>query len=135
MEIRNIEKELAWQLRHEVMWPEKDADYVKLPDDDKGRHYGLFAENQLISVVSLFIDGSDGQFRKFATRVSEQNKGYGSILLNHLLVEAQQAGIKRIFCNARREKSRFYEKFGLAATEEMFTKDGKEYIIMERVFA
>jgi len=134
VEIRYIQKELAWQLRHEVMWPEKDPEYVKLQDDHLGRHYGLFVENELLSVVSLFVEGAEGQFRKFATRASEQNKGYGSTLLNYMLEEAKQAGIKRIFCNARREKAGFYEKFGLAATEEVFTKGGKQYIIMERVF-
>jgi predicted GNAT family N-acyltransferase len=132
VDIRTINKEQTWQLRHEVMWPERDLDYVKLKDDDAGAHYGLFEGEQLISVVSLFIGGEEAQFRKFATLESQQGKGYGSRLLFHMLGEAAQAGVKRIFCNARSHKVSFYHKFGLTETETAFTKDGKEYIVMER---
>lgn len=132
MDIRTISKEQAWQLRHEVMWPERDLDYVKLPDDDKGEHYGLFEGEQLITVVSLFVEGEEAQFRKFATLESMQGRGYGSHLLFHVMEKAAQAGVKRIFCNARSHKISFYKKFGLAETERTFTKGGKDYVVMER---
>jgi predicted GNAT family N-acyltransferase len=131
VEIKNIQKEQAWQLRHEVMWPERDLSYVQLSDDDEGIHYGLFADEALISVVSLFIHGEEAQFRKFATKVSSQGKGYGSQLLRHMLREAMLLGVKRIYCNARSNKASFYEKFGLAVTDKQFTKGGKDYVIME----
>lgn len=134
MEIKHIKKEQAWQLRHEVMWPERDLSYVQLSDDEKGVHYGLVEEEALISVVSLFIDGEEAQFRKFATRLSDQGKGYGSRLLTHMLKEAYQAGVKRIYCNARSNKVSFYEKFGLGCTDLQFTKGGKDYVVMERFF-
>ncbi|MFC0214942.1 GNAT family N-acetyltransferase [Paenibacillus chartarius] len=133
-EIRIIPKEQAWQLRHEVMWPDKELDYVKLADDEEGTHYGLMEEERLISVVSLFVQGTEAQFRKFATAVPYQNKGYGSMLLSYALGIAQAAGVKRIFCNARRDKAPFYEKFGLTATEQTFTKGGIDYVVMERFF-
>lgn len=134
MDIRFIPKEQAWQLRHEVMWPERELDYVRLDDDDAGEHYGLFGQERLISVVSLFIEGEEAQFRKFATLESEQGKGYGSRLLQHVLEEAEQRGVRRFFCNARSNKAPFYQKFGLAATGQTFSKGGKDYIIMERFF-
>lgn len=132
MSIEKISKELAWQLRHEVMWPDKPLDYVKLTDDDAGVHYGLFEEGKLLSVVSLFLKGPEAQFRKFATKQNEQGKGHGSRLLAHVLEEARTAGAKRIFCNARIEKAPFYEKFGLLKTEEEFEKGGKRYVVMEK---
>lgn len=135
MRIEHIGKELAWQLRHEVMWPDRHPDAVKLADDETGRHFGLFAEAGLVSVVSLFTAGEEAQFRKFATRQTEQGKGYGSALLAHVLEEAAKAGAKRIFCNARTEKTGFYEKFGLLRTETAFVKDGKSYVVMEKFFA
>ncbi|SEO82890.1 Predicted N-acyltransferase, GNAT family [Paenibacillus sophorae] len=129
-----IQKEQAWQLRHEVMWPEKDLDYVKLEDDDEGTHFGLFDGEQLIAVVSLFVNGEEAQFRKFATLASHQNKGYGSRLLTYMLGEAECAGVNRIYCNARSGKVPFYERFGFTVTEQTFTKSGKDYIVMERFF-
>ncbi|WP_425262734.1 GNAT family N-acetyltransferase [Paenibacillus thermotolerans] len=115
------------------MWPERDIDYVKLQDDDKGAHYGLFIGERLASVVSLFVDGEEAQFRKFATVQALQGKGYGSRLLHHVLEAAERAGVKRIFCNARKEKADFYRKFGLQETDCTFVKGGKEYIVMEKL--
>lgn len=131
MEIKNIQKEQAWQLRHEVMWPERDLSYVQLSDDHEGMHYGLFEGEALITVLSLFIHGEEAQFRKFATKVSDQGKGYGSQLLRHMIMEAMKLGVKRIYCNARSNKVSFYEKFGLAVTDKQFTKGGKDYMVME----
>ena len=132
MEITCISKEEAWQLRHTVMWPEKDLDYVKLDDDELGKHYGLVEGEQLISVVSLFIEGEEAQFRKFATLETHQNRGYGTRLLNFMLQEAMQAGVKRIYCNARSHKAPFYEKFGFVGTNTTFSKGGKDCLVLER---
>ncbi|AJY75630.1 GNAT family N-acetyltransferase [Paenibacillus beijingensis] len=133
MDIRRINKEMAWELRHVVMWPDKDVDYVKLQDDDEGIHYGLFSNERVVSVISLFVDGDEAQFRKFATLRHEQGKGYGSKLLQYVLDEAQSMGIERIWCNARKNKAPFYAKFGLAQTPSIFSKGGIEYVIMEKL--
>lgn len=132
MEIRTIPKEQVWQLRHEVLWPEREIEYVQQEDDDLGTHYGLFDDGQLISVVSLFIRGEEAQFRKFATLEAWQGKGYGSKLLTFVMSEAERKGVKRIFCNARSHKAEFYQKFGLVQTMSTFIKGGLDYIVMER---
>lgn len=131
--ITKINKEEAWEIRHIVMWPEKDFDYIKLEDDDNGIHFGLYKEKKLISVISLFINEQEAQFRKFATLLEEQGKGYGSALLHCCLKEAKKLGVKRIWCNARENKTDFYKKFGLEETTFSFTKGGKSYVIMERI--
>jgi GNAT superfamily N-acetyltransferase len=130
--ITTVDKEEAWELRHKVMWPDKDLDYIKLEDDDLGTHFGLFKEDILISVISLFISNEEGQFRKFATLQQEQGKGYGSILLDYVIMEAKNRGVKRIWCNARENKVNFYKKFGLQESNYRFTKGGKSYVIMEK---
>ncbi|GGN99546.1 GNAT family N-acetyltransferase [Saccharibacillus kuerlensis] len=134
MQIKRITKEQAWELRHTVMWPEKEFDYIKLPGDDNALHYGLFNENELVSAVSLFVQDEEAQFRKFATLSNRQNRGYGSRLLEFVLNEAQRQGVKRIYCNARTIKAPFYEKFGLTRTDVVFAKGGKDYVVMERIF-
>jgi len=130
--ITKVDKEAAWELRHKVMWPDKDLDYIKLEDDDLGIHFGLFKENILISVISLFINNEEGQFRKFATLQQEQGKGYGSMLLDYVIQEAKKRGVKRIWCNARKNKVNFYKKFGLQESNYRFIKGGKSYVIMEK---
>ncbi|MFD1778503.1 GNAT family N-acetyltransferase [Fredinandcohnia salidurans] len=130
--ITRIDKEQAWEVRHKVMWPDKDFDYIKLEDDDVGIHFGLFKDNMLTSVVSLFIKNEEAQFRKFATLQEEQGNGCGSSLLDYVLKEAKNRGLKRIWCNARKNKVDFYKKFGLQETNFSFVKGGKVYVIMEK---
>lgn len=130
--IKKINKESAWELRHKVMWSDKDFDYIKLEDDDLGLHFGLIKENILISVISLFITKEECQFRKFATLQKEQGKGYGSTLLDYVIMEAKKRGLRRIWCNARKNKVNFYKNFGLKETNYNFIKEGKSYVIMEK---
>ncbi|MEH7236826.1 GNAT family N-acetyltransferase [Bacillus sp. JJ1562] len=130
--ITKIDKEKAWEVRHKVMWPDRDFDYIKLEDDDVGNHFGLFEEDKLISVISLFITNKVAQFRKFATLQHEQGRGYGSRLLDYVIKEAENRDLKRIWCNARKNKVDFYKKFGLQETDFTFTKGGKSYVIMEK---
>src|SRR6185437_11788131 len=101
-------------------------------DDDLGTHYGLFNGDILISVISLFINNEECQFRKFATHQEEQGKGFGSTLLDYVIKEIQNNGVKKIWCNARKNKVNFYKKFGFQETNSSFIKGGKSYVIMER---
>lgn len=135
MQIRKIEAHDTWPLRHAVMWPDKPLEFVQLPEDKAGTHYGLFEENELISVISLFLKNNQIQFRKFATHTDKQGLGYGSKLLSYIIAEADQSGAQSIWCNAREEKCMFYEKFGLNRTEKGFKKAGIDYVIMERMIS
>nr|WP_090869005.1 GNAT family N-acetyltransferase [Oceanobacillus limi] len=132
MQIKRIEKELVWEIRHQVMWPDKAFNYIKLAEDDLGIHFGLFTKGRLVSVVSLFIAEEECQFRKFATLQDEQGNGYGTTLLEFAIKEAKKHGIARIWCNARENKTDFYKKFGLQETNNRFEKGGKSYLIMEK---
>ena len=132
MEIRRIPAPDTWLLRQEVMWPEKDLDFVKLPEDSDGAHYGLFEDGNLVSVISLFVTGQTAQFRKFATRQNRQGKGYGTELLRFVLEEARQMGVRTIWCSARISKAAYYEKLGLQRTENRFEREGVEYVVMRK---
>ncbi|WP_018249652.1 GNAT family N-acetyltransferase [Orenia marismortui] len=132
MEIRKIPANKTWSLRHEVMWPHKDIEYVKLENDNDGIHYGLFIKNKLISVISLFIKDNQAQFRKFATRTAKQGRGYGSKLLNYIIEESKSLGLEKIWCNAREDKVDFYKKFGLIESTNSFNRGKIKYIIMEK---
>ncbi|MEM8889239.1 MAG: GNAT family N-acetyltransferase, partial [Bacteroidota bacterium] len=109
-----------------------ELEYVKLEKDSEGMHFGLFREDKLLSIISLFINEDRAQFRKFATLIEEQGKGYGTKLLRFLLEEVAKYPLSCIFCNARIERTAYYEKFGLKRTEEYFEKGGRKYVIMEK---
>ncbi|WP_243835372.1 GNAT family N-acetyltransferase [Maribacter spongiicola] len=134
LKIIEITSQQTLSIRHQVMWPTKPLDYVKLPNDNEGLHYGLVLCNELISVISLFINDGEAQFRKFATLENCQGKGYGSLLLNEIMQIAANQSLTRIWCNARQNKTDFYTKFGMTITEKTYVKGGIDFVVMERVF-
>ena len=113
------------------MYPNWSIEEVQLANDFEGIHFGLFDKNILISVVSTFITEDTMQFRKFATLDSEQGKGYGSLLIAHIIQFAKDEHCKRMWCNARCNASAFYAKFGFTETKRKFHQDGHDFVIME----
>ncbi len=63
---------------------------------------------------------------------AEQGKGYGSMLLNQLIKEATERGVKILWCNARQTAANFYQKFGLEVSSEKWLQGGIEYVRMTK---
>jgi len=134
MDVRNVDIETIWKIRQEVMYPAEALSYVQLPDDESGRHLGLYIDDRLVSIVSLFERGDRRQFRKFATLQSEQGKGYGSSLLDYVMRQAFADGKRFIWCNARVSASGFYQRFGMYTTGLSWWKKDLEFVKMEKQF-
>ena len=143
VEVVEVDFKETYPLRERVLWPGR-PDLAALACDPQGRHWGirmLDAKNEsgelgeLVSVMSLFVtdDGREAQFRKFATAPEQQHRGLGSMLLQHVIEEARQQGVQRLWCDARATQAQFYEKRGMHAVEggAIFLKSGVEYIRME----
>lgn len=130
--IQEIPHTQTWNIRHQVMWPNKSIDFIKLENDALGKHFGLFSNDRLISVISLFNKEKNAQFRKFATIKEEQGKGYGRSLLNFIFRKTQEMSMQVLWCNARKDKTDFYESFGMKKTNQLFLKGGIEFIVMEK---
>ena len=130
--IEQIPAHLTWKIRHQALYPNSEWGKAILENDEEGLHLGLFDENELRSVVSLFWEEHDLQFRKFATLPAFQNKGYGSALVNYLLDFALQEQNTRVWRNARRSASHFYRRFGFPETEITFYSNDEHFVVMEK---
>lgn len=119
-------------MRQAVMYPQEPLSFVQLPDDEHGKHVGLYAEGELASVISVFEKDNHIQFRKFATRTDLQGKGFGTALLQHVMNWAIQTGKKSIWCNARTSATALYRKFGMQPAGQSWQKWGYEFIIMKK---
>lgn len=119
-------------MRQAVMYPLETIDFVKLDNDATGRHWALYDGEEPVSVISVFEQGEDIQFRKFATRKDLQQQGYGTRLLQHVFDNAIKENRNRIWCNARKTATALYEKFGMVPTGESWWKHGIEFIKMEK---
>jgi len=132
IEIQKVSADDLMEIRHLVLWPDKPREFVKVPEDESGIHFGLYFESTLASVISLFTDGQDIRFRKFATLPGLQGKGLGSRLLQHAIAYAQVQGYTRMWCDARTDALGFYERFGFRRFSEPFFKEHIEYYKIER---
>lgn len=132
MLIKEVPIEKIWQIRQQVMYPKETLEFVKLDDDALGRHLGLYQDDRLLSVISLFERDGAVQFRKFATISNEQGKGYGSRLLQYVMDWAIKNENKIIWCNARLSATSLYEKFGMQQTGNSWVKYGIEFIKMQK---
>lgn len=131
MEIKAIQASETWQIRHEVMWPDQPFEFVQLEEDNSGLHFGVSADEKLVSIVSCFISDNEMQFRKLATLQEYQGQGIAFQLLKFIFELGNQNNLKRIWCNARIDKKSFYEKLGMKDTFQTFSKLGQEFTIME----
>lgn len=131
MQIKETPLEEIWKIRHSVFWPDKPFHFIKLKTDSEGFHLGLYLENKLITVVSLFQDPTGLQFRKLATLEPYQGQGYGTHMMHFLLEYAKNKKAGRLWCNARLSKKSFYEKFGMRETGHTYIQDGINFTIME----
>lgn len=132
--IKKITTTQTYHLRHTVMWPNHPIDFIKLPEDEEGVHFGLFENDELVCIVSLFIKNKTAQFRKLATKVSDQGKGYATQILHHIILYCSQLKIEKLWCNSRANKTSFYKKFGLEETNKTYSKGGIDFIVLEKNF-
>ncbi|WP_090559252.1 GNAT family N-acetyltransferase [Pedobacter hartonius] len=135
VKIEQINYQLTWQIRHEVMYPDYPLDKIKLDNEEEGLHFGLFTGERLTSVISLFWEKEVYQFRKFATLNNAQGKGYGSFLLQHVINVAGERGATRLWCNARLSAAPFYERFELVKVGQGYIKDNIDYVTMELIYS
>lgn len=132
IEIKEVRTEETLNIRHQVLWPDKPIAFVRLPEDDIAVHFGLFLENQLVSVISIYAEKDSIRFRKFATLPDFQNRGLGKQLLNYVIEYARINQYRRIWCDARTSALGFYEKLGFEKFSQPFFKEDVEYYKIER---
>lgn len=132
--IEQIRPELTWRMRQKVLYPAQKLYEMEMDEDNHGYHFGAFMDNELVGVVSLFQNGDDYQFRKFAVDESVQGKGIGKTMLKHLMNFAINENAKRLWCNARVSAIGFYLKYGFTHTGQLFSKNGLDYEILEMKF-
>ena len=130
MNIRAIQWQEALPVRHKVLWPSKPPLFCKVDGDETAKHYGIFFDEKLVSVASIYIDGNTARLRKFATLVECQGEGLGTQLISYIINELKDIGIEYFWCDARTTAIGFYRKFDMAQQGGEFNKSGVLYVKM-----
>ncbi|MGK0442600.1 MAG: ribosomal protein S18 acetylase RimI-like enzyme [Pseudohongiellaceae bacterium] len=131
MDIRTIRWDEALPIRHEVLWPNKPLLFCKVDGDETAMHYGVYLNETLVSIASVYLEEDVARLRKFATLVKFQRHGIGSILIAHIVSELEQIGVETFWCNARTTAVGFYKKLGMKMQGAEFNKSGIPYFKME----
>ena len=129
--VEQIFPALTWRIRHLAMYPDQPYDFVKLEDDFDGIHFGIYKNYELTGVVSLFIQGDEGQFRKMAVLPEAHHQGLGTQLLQYLIDFCKVQKLTKLWCNARINAKEFYSKFGFTETNQTYSSSGIDFVKME----
>jgi len=132
LDIEQITPQLTWRLRRDELYPGEYLHNMEMDEDAHGIHFGGFIDNKLVAVVSLFRQGTDFQFRKFAVAADTQGKGIGRQLLQYITDFARAEGGTRIWCNARNTAINFYAKANFISTGNVFERKGVYFEVMEK---
>ena len=130
---------ITWQqslpIRHKVLWPNKPEIFCQIEEDKDANHYGVFIDEQLVCVASLYTKTINRvtrvRLRKFATLKEFQGKGVSGKLLEHMILDLKAQGTHYFWCDARESALSFYKRFGMQACSERFYKADVAYYKME----
>ena len=139
--IQNISSNATYIVRNPVLRPEQPIESCIFEGDDleTTSHFGLFINDELIGVVSVFKNNSsifnvENQFqiRGMALLQQHQKKGYGTLLVKHCerFIISQKSNL--IWFNARKNAVPFYEKLGYKVTSSEFVEVTIPHYIMEK---
>ncbi len=131
MDIRTITYDEALPIRHEVLWPNKPLLFCKVDGDESAKHYGVYVDDKLVSVASVYMEGRVARLRKFATLVAFQRRGIGSTLITFIVSELENNNVASFWCDARKTAVGFYKKLGMEKQGVEFNKSGILYFKME----
>ncbi|MDR6764289.1 GNAT superfamily N-acetyltransferase [Flavobacterium sp. 2755] len=107
-------------------------------DLDTTHHFGLFNNEDLIGIISLFnkinpifAEKSQAQIRGMAVLETHQKKGFGEALVKHCETYCNDNKVDLIWFNARTAAVGFYRKMGYQPLGEPFDiKDVGEHYLM-----
>ncbi len=132
MQIKEVPIEQVLKMRQEVMYPNLSIEELRLQDDPTGKHIGLYVEDELVSVISVFLEHDVMRFRKFATQTHLQGKGYGTRLLVHVMKMAEELRCRKVWCHARVSAKGFYGKYGMKPVGDTWYSHGIAFVKMEK---
>ncbi|MFM2480824.1 GNAT family N-acetyltransferase [Celerinatantimonas sp. YJH-8] len=133
MQIHKVIKEQVIPIRHQVLWPDKPVEFCCLEEDAQGIHWGVFLEDRLVCVASIYVERDEARLRKFATLPEFQRQGIGSALIRHIIEVLHQLPVSRLWCDARESACAFYQGLGFTRCSDCFYKSDVAYYQMEMV--
>ena len=143
-EIKEISAFESIIVRHPVLRFGKPIESCRFEGDDlpTTSHFGLFYENEISAVVSvfeaknnLFLEVNQFQIRGMAVLEQHQKKGFGEALLKYCENQIRNKMGEIIWFNARETAIGFYEKSGYQKSSDGFeiANIGIHYVLYKKL--
>ena len=129
MKIKKISSIETYPVRHEVLRKGKPIEtcQFKGDDDELTTHFGLFLENKLIGIISIFKENNtlfpelnQFQIRGMAVLEEFQGKGFGAELVKEAENHCINLNTNLIWFNARENAVPFYKKLNYIIIGDSF---------------
>ncbi|MFE8697606.1 GNAT family N-acetyltransferase [Cytobacillus sp. FJAT-53684] len=129
IDVRTIEPEMTYNLRHSVLRPHQTVEDCKYDTDiESGAfHVGAFYQGKLISVASFCLERNldfsyEKQYRLRGMATSEEYRklGAGRTLIAFAENLIKKQGIDLLWCKGRTTVQAYYNKLGFEAHGEVF---------------
>lgn len=134
MRVSLITPEQTRQLRHLVLWPhiEKEVDcIIDIDHRDDAFHLGVFLDNEIIAVGSLFQMNSPKlqheeqyRLRAMATHPEHRGTGSGRLLIEKAIRLLKEKNQDVLWCDARIKAVGFYQSLGFSVVDEVYDVPG-----------
>ena len=129
MEIKKINSIDTYPVRHEVLRKGKPIEtcQFKGDDDENTIHFGLYQNERLIGIISIFKEKNDlfsetnqFQIRGMAVLEAFQGKGFGAELIKEAENHCINLNADLIWFNARENAVPFYKKLNYIIIGDSF---------------
>lgn len=138
--IQKISAQDTYSVRHPVLRKGKPITTCHFDGDDLATtsHFGFFADQELVGVLSLFkktntlfLEKEQSQIRGMAILENQQKKGFGEALVQHCEKDCISKKVPLIWFNARIQAVGFYQKLGYTIKGNPFEIENiGEHIVM-----
>jgi GNAT superfamily N-acetyltransferase len=129
LEIRLIDPEMTYSLRHRVLRPHQSLEDCKFDTDhaENAFHVGAFHEGVLITVASFCIENNPDfpveqqyRLRAMATLEDFRRLGAGRLVVDYAEKIIKEKGAGFLWCKGRTSVQEYYQKLGFVPHGEVF---------------
>ena len=142
--VKEITYKDCYDLRLKVLKrKEWDYEYQYSGDDEPTTfHLGVFIDERLATIASFFANTNKQvnarnpiQLRGMATLSDYQGRGLGRLMIQAAIHESKKRNHDILWCNAREEAVKFYEKLGFNISGEKFDipRVGPHYVMWRSI--
>ena len=121
LEVRKIEPEMTYNLRHTILRPNQPIEdsMYDTDHDENGFHVGAFYEGKLVSVASFIADNhpdfaieNQYRLRQMATHEEYRKLGAGRAIVKYAENLLKEQGVFFVWCKGKTNVQDYYSRLG-----------------------